>query len=259
MIIRSLLRRLAGLPVLALALAALALTTLTGAAGIGLLTDGDFEACQTSGDLRRDNKGPDWSETRGDTAKGPKLLLLSTKKVADNVTHKALIKAHPDLNTYLTQKFAAPQLGTFTLAYDICVKEILPDDNHSAFCLVGASYDKKNGPNSTGKERFVFLGWENAKAPGKINLFAREGNQDWAGRTLVAENLDLMVWHHVEVAVDVKGGTYKVRVGQGAASKPLKAFKGGTALPKKLTHVSFASWNDGAGTFYVDNVKATNP
>jgi hypothetical protein len=247
-------RRLAVLPVLVPALIAF-----VGAAGTGLLTDGSFEACKKSGDLRRDNKGPDWSETRKDTAKGSELLVLSTKKVADNASHKAMIKAHPDLNTYLTQKFSAPQTGTFTLAYDICVKEILPDDNHSAFCLVGASYDKKNGPNSTGKERFVFLGWENAKNPGKINLFAREGDKDWAGRTLVAENLGLMAWHHVEIAVDVKGGAYKVRLGQGAWSKPLKAYKGGTSVPKKLTHVSFASWNDGAGTFYIDNVKATNP
>ncbi len=254
MIIRSLSCRLAGLFILALALAALA-----GAAGTGLLADGSFDACKTSGDLRVDNKGPDWSETRDDTEKGPKLLMLSTKKVAGNGTHKAMIKAHPDLNTYLTQSFATPQTATFTLAFDICVKEILPDDNRSAFCLVGASYDKKNGPNSTGKERFVFLGWENAKAPGKINLFAREADKDWTGRTLVAENLDLMAWHHLEVAVDVKGGSYKVRLGQGTWSKALKAFKGGTAVPKKLTHVSFASWNDGAGTFYVDNVKATNP
>lgn len=256
MLVRPLLHRL-GIPAGAGAIVVLAL--LAGAAGSGLLADGGFDACKKSRDLRRDNKGPDWSETRHDTAKGPKLLVLSTKKVAGNATHKAMVKAHPDLNTYLTQKFALPQTGTFTLSYDICIKEILPDDNHSAFCLVGASYDKKNGPNSTGKERFVFLGWENAKTPGKINLFAREADKDWVGRTLVAQNLDRMAWHHVEAAIDVKGGTYKVRIGQGAWSKPLKAFKGGTAVPKKLTHVSFASWNDGAGTFYVDNVKATNP
>jgi hypothetical protein len=25
--------------------------------------------------------------------------------------------------------------------------------------------------------------------------------------------------------------------------------------PKELTHVSFATWNDGPGVFYIDNVK----
>jgi len=33
-------------------------------------------------------------------------------------------------------------------------------------------------------------------------------------------------------------------------------YKGKT--PDKISHISFASWNDGAGTFYVDNVSVTD-
>ena len=34
------------------------------------------------------------------------------------------------------------------------------------------------------------------------------------------------------------------------------SFEGaGKGAPSKLTHVSFASWNDGPGTFYIDNVR----
>jgi hypothetical protein len=44
----------------------------------------------------------------------------------------------------------------------------------------------------------------------------------------------------------------------GAGSGPVRvaAFHGkGAKPPTMLTHVSFASWNDGPGTFYVDNVR----
>jgi len=36
----------------------------------------------------------------------------------------------------------------------------------------------------------------------------------------------------------------------------LDAFSPSGKAPKRLTHISFASWNDGAGTFYIDNVIA---
>ncbi len=227
-----------------------------GAAGGDLIKDGGFEHLKKSSALRRDDKGQDWYESRKDGKEGPKLLILSSKAIAGNATRKAMIKAHPDLNTYLTQKLATPQTGRFALSYDVCVKEILPDDNHSAFCFVGASYDRKGGPCSTAKERFLFLGFENsATAPGKLALFSREGDKDWPSRTVLAPELTTMAWHHIEAQVDVKASKYRVRVDGGPWSKDLKAFKatGGTP-PKRLTHVCFASWNDGAGTFYIDNV-----
>jgi hypothetical protein len=234
------------------------LLALTGAAG-DLIKDGGFEGAKKSTSLRRNDKGQDWYESRKDKKAGPKLLLLSTKTVAGNATHKAMIKGHPDLNTYLTQKLAVAQTGRCLLSYDVCVKEILPDDNRSAFCFLGASYDKKGGPNSTAKERFLFLGWENSPTtPGKLNLFAREADKDWTARTVLARDEAPMTWHHVEAAVDVKAGTYKVRVDGGAWSKDLKAVRSPDGTwPKRLSYVSFASWNDGAGTFYVDNVSVT--
>ncbi|MFH1845637.1 MAG: hypothetical protein ABIF77_20830, partial [bacterium] len=151
-----------------------------------LILDGDFETSTKGSDLRRDAKGQDWYESRKDTGEGRELLKLSTKKVGGNQTHKSMIKAHPELNTYLTQRFAEPQTFFLTVSYDIYIKEILADDNRSAFCFVGGVKDKKGGPTSTGKERFVFLGFENAEEAGKVNLFVREGDSDWAGRTVVA-------------------------------------------------------------------------
>jgi len=241
-----------------LATASLALL-LAGGLGAGraaaaeVLVDGSFEAQKSSGDLRKDGKGLDWYESRDD-GEGAKLLMLSSKDVGGNASKKAMLKAHPDLNSYLSQRLAAPIKVAATLHYDLFVREILPDDNRSAFCFLGGIKDKQGGPNSTGAERFVFLGCENAATPGKMNLFAREGANDWAKRTLVAKDLELGKWHTIVVEVNVAEGFYAVHVEGRTQPFELESFFTKGKTPSQLTHLSFASWNDGAGTFYVDNV-----
>ncbi len=177
-----------------------------------LVPGGDFEDIKNSEDLRKDTKGLDWYESRKDTDAGRELLKLSKKNIKGNKTKKAMIKGHPDLNTYLTYRLAEPQEMAVTATYDIRVKEILPDDNRSAFMFLGRVKDKKGGPNSTGKERFVFLGFENAAEPGKLNLFAREGGSKWAERTLVAEGLDTQTWYTIKVEANIPEGYYAVTV-----------------------------------------------
>lgn len=238
-------------------LALAALFAAAAMAGDNLIVNGDFELIEKGKDLRADNKGQDWLESRKDTDEGRKLLKLSTKSIGGNATKKAMIKGHPELNTYLTQRFAEEQKKDFTVRFDIYVKKIWEDDNRSAFTLIGTSSDGKRGPNSTGKERFVYLGFENAGTPGKMNLFAREGGNSWDEKTTVAANLDLKKWYTIEANIFVKDKEYQVSV-DGVTAEPvaLEAFKSRGKTPSKLTHLSFASWDDGAGTFYVDNVSA---
>ena len=225
-------------------------------AGAELIADGDFEACPNGATLRRDDRGQDWYESRKDTKEGRRLLKLSTKNIGGNATHKAMIKAHPELNTYLTQRFSEPQTGRMRVQYDVFVREILPDDNHSAFCFVGASNDRKRGPNSTDRERFVYLAFENSQTSGKLNIVAREGKNKWKDRTIVARDLDPERWYTITLEIDIKGRSYDVTVEGVTTGVELEAFRTGRKPLKKLTHISFASWNDGAGTFYVDNVSA---
>lgn len=227
------------------------------AAAAGLITDGDFSASKGGGALRRDAKGQDWYESRRESEAARKLLLLSKKAVGGNATPKAMIKANPDLNTYLSQPFSAAQTGDFRVQFDVYVKEILQDDNRSAFIMVGNNQDKKGGPNSTGVERFVFLGFQNAAQAGKIDLFAREGNDPWEKKTLAVRNLDLNRWYTVELTIYVAEAVYELSV-KGVTLRPVElgAFRVGRTSPRALTHLSFASWNDGAGTFYIDNVMA---
>jgi hypothetical protein len=173
-----------------------------------LIVDGDFSGCKSGKKLRQDNKGQDWYESRKDTKEGRALLKRSTKNIGGNKTIKAMIKAHPELNTYLSQRFPEPQSVFLGARYDIYVKEILPDDNRSAFFFIGGIKDKKGGPNSTRRERFVFLGFENAAEPGKMNLFAREGDTGWAEKTVVAEGLDLGKWYTISVEVNIPEAIY---------------------------------------------------
>lgn len=229
-----------------------------GAAPGELLVDGDFETVGNGASLRRDDKGQDWYESRRDGAEGHALLKLSTRDVGGNATHKAMIKADPEHNTYLSQRFA-PQTGRFMVQYDLYVREILPDDNRSAFFLVGGIKDRKNGPNSTGAERFVFLGCENGSSGGLMNLFAREGSSAWGERTPVALNLELGRWYTIVADIDVAAGVYRVKVNGVTDWFDLESFYTKGKALKKLTHLSFASWDDGAGTFYVDNVRAWTP
>jgi hypothetical protein len=219
------------------------------------MANGDFEAMENGDQLRRDNKGQDWYESRRD-GEGREQLKLSTKNIHGNDTRKAMLKAHPDFNTYLTQRFASPQTGLLTVRFDICVTEILTDDNRSAFCFVGASKDKKSGPNSTGRERFVFLGFENAETAGKMNLFVREGQTAWSEKTIVAHDLDLATWLTVILEINTPEGIYAVTVVDQVERFDVESFYTKGKTPASLTHVSFATWNDGAGTFYVDNVSA---
>jgi hypothetical protein len=232
------------------------LAALPAAAQVDLIVNGDFEQITKSKDLRVDNKGQDWSETRKD-GEGRKLLMLSTKSIGGNKTKKAMIKADPELNTYLTQRFAESQKKDFTVQFDIYVRQILPEYNRSALIMIGYDKDNKRGPNSTGKERFVYMGFENAAESGKINLFGREGDTSWAEKTIIAADLDLKKWYTITLNIFVKDKEYQVTVeGVTPEPVPLESFRVKGKTPKKLTHISFASWNDGAGTFYVDNVSA---
>jgi len=228
----------------------------TTASLANLIVNGDFEGCPSGKVLRQDNKGQDWYESRRNTKKGRSLLKLSRKAVGGNTSRKAMIQAHPDFNTYLSQRFTTPQTGDVTVQYDILVRRILPDDNRSAFFMVGNNKDGKGGPNSTGAERFVFLGFENGAQQGHINLFAREKNKSWKDRTVVARDLQLDRWYTIVVEIYVGDKDYEVTVKGVTEPMALQAFSQKGKTPKRLTNLSFASWNDGAGTFYVDNVVA---
>ncbi len=239
-----------------LTLLCLALTALPLLAE-NLVVDGDFEAQKNGNDLRKDSKGCDWYESRKDTEEGSALVILSKSRVGGNKTKKAMFKAHPELNTYLSNRLTRPLELAASASFDIYIKEILADDNRSAFFFMGGIKDKKGGPNSTGKERFVFLGFENSTTEGKVNLFAREGSENWAGKTIIAKDLDLATWYTIKIEAEIPEAYYSVKVDGVTEPYDLESFYYKGRTPDKITHISFSSWNDGAGTFFVDNIVVT--
>jgi len=68
----------------------------------------------------------------------------------------------------------------------------------------------------------------------------------------VATGLSLKRWYTIKVNLDLARGLYDVYVdGQYKATVASRTAK------SNVTHITFAQWSDGPGTFYVDNVTAT--
>jgi len=70
----------------------------------------------------------------------------------------------------------------------------------------------------------------------------------------VAEGLDAGKWYTIKVEANIPEGYYSVTVEGVVDGFELESFYSKGKTPSKISHISFASWNDGAGTFYVDNV-----
>jgi hypothetical protein len=220
-----------------------------------LIVDGDFEKTMSGTGLRGLETPRGWYESRSDGVKGPKLVRLTKKALAGNATKKAFFKASRKANAYLSQAFPGPQTGRFSLQWDLLVRRVLPKPNRSAYMLVGNDAVTGKGPNATGSERFVFLAFENAATKGKLNLVALEAA---SGKPrVVVPGLDADKWYTVKVDIDVPGKSYAVSVaGVTPAPVTVKAFQAKEkTIPASLTHISFATWNDGPGTFFVDNVR----
>ena len=74
---------------------------------------------------------------------------------------------------------------------------------------------------------------------------------------MIAPDLSLKKWYTREGRRQPAAKSYTVSVaGVTTAPVTVKAFVAkDKPTPTELTHVSFATWNDGPGVFYVDNVK----
>ena len=224
-----------------------------------MIVDGDFDRNVSNRMLRNHESPRGWFESRHDGKLGRAQLVLSKKAVGGNATKKAMLKGDPKANAYLSQALREAQKGPFTVQWDIFVKSIAAPPNRSAFQMIGTDAVKGRGPNATGAERFAFLAFENAATAGKINLVAMEdGTAPGAPKSrVIAPDLSLKKWYTVQVSANPAAGTYTVSIpGVTTAPVTVKGFvTKDKPTPKELTHVSFATWNDGPGVFYVDNVK----
>jgi len=219
-----------------------------------LLVDSDFDASTDSTDLRNNGAGQDWYESRNDD---PTLLTLDTSDVGGNTGKKAKLNESTTGNAYLSQEFSSPQTGVFTAQWDIYVDSIVdvsaPD--RAGWMIIGDDTDPtRPGPNSDDTERFVYMGFykDGGGTSGTMDLVARDNDDGWTSFTTIATGLNLKQWYRIKVVCNLTSDTYDVYVDDN-----FKATVTARHAKTNVTHISFAQWNDGAGTFYVDDVTAT--
>ena len=88
-----------------------------------------------------------------------------------------------------------------------------------------------------------------------MSLVAREPGDSFNDSTqwrVIAGGLNFETWYDIQVDIDVVSGVYDVYVDGVLAATGVQFYNYNNAL----RYISFAQWNDGAGTFYVDNVVA---
>jgi uncharacterized repeat protein (TIGR02543 family) len=222
-----------------------------------LLVDSNFDNSIDDADLRADGPGQDWYESRKDGVNGPTYLTLDESNVAGNTGKKAKITGTLSYNTYLSQQFNA-QTGTFTVQFDIYYDALLNrasgEDRGAFICIGYEDPTGTNGPCSTGNERFVYLAIvkDGGAQTGPVALVWK--NQ--AGTSTSIGNVNLDQWYTMKITVKVASNLYDVQVYDGSTLVLEKLNIPAATSGISPTHICFESWNDGAATFYVDNVFA---
>jgi len=226
-----------------------------------LLVDSDFNTSNTDAELRS-SAGGGWYESSSDGTYGPYLLTLDTTTVVNNSSKKAKLAATYNNvihNAYLTQAFSPAQTGTFSVQWDIYMDSITnlggtnPDPDRGGWMLIGDNTDStRTGPNSDDPERFVYMAFfkDGGGTSGTMDLVARDRNDEWDSFTTVTAGLLLKQWYTVKVVCNLTTDIYDVYV-NGIFQQTLTS----RITKTQVTHISFATWDDGSGTFYVDNVK----
>jgi hypothetical protein len=219
------------------------------------LTDTDFSASADSAALRTNGGGQDWYESRADSApNGPNQLTLDETTIGSNSTKKAKLTGDATYNAYLSQEFSSIPTTSFTAQWDIYVDSItnIANPDRTGLSLIGYDGDTSDGPNSTNDDRWAYIAWEKVGGgdTGAVSLTYRDNNDGWTTFSVASSTLSLDTWYTIKVVGNVTADTYDIYVDDMLEASGVTA-RNPSATP---SHISFASWNDAVGTFYVDNV-----
>jgi hypothetical protein len=243
--------------------------------GSSLIADSTFDASIDYNDLIADSIEQDWYESRtpGATGGDPTLLSINTENIGNNFGKKIKLSESPLIydpitntssyvgNAYLTQEFITPQPQAVSLTFDIYVESIKDyyDVDRAGHILVGTDNNDGRGPNSGEKERFLLMGFyhlNGTSTPGdNISLIAQEledpisNSSQWK---VIADDLKIGEWYTIRLDINVISKNYDVYVNGTLKAEDVETLN---PLVRSLTHISFGTWNDGPGTFYLDNVR----
>lgn len=226
------------------------------AQAIEVLVNGDFTTETDSASLRSNDSGQDWYESRADSApNGANQLSLDETDIAGNATKKAKLTGTSSYNTYMSQALpSAITAGTFTVQWDIYVDSIVnvTATDRSGWMFLGNDSGASNGPSSTDTERWAILAWAKSGGgdTGAVSLTYRDRDDGLTAFSLASSTLALDTWYTVKLVGSPTTDTYDIYVDD------MLQVTGATSRYAAVdpSYISFATWNDGAGTFYVDNV-----
>jgi len=234
-----------------------------GPIGVPLIADSSFNAVNNDDELRTNAAGQDWYDSRqGFSGQDPTLLTLNTENIGGNSGKKAKLAESTTGNSYLSQEFVVPQPGRVSVEWDVYIDTILNyrDVDRAAHQMIGVDTDGQRGPNSAEGERFLVLAFyhkDGSSVPGaNMSLIAQEYNQSTSNSSqwkIIADDLQMDQWYNIRLDIDVQSQTYDAYVNDVLRAEGVGAFN--HAL-QQISHISFATWNDGIGTFYIDNVQA---
>jgi hypothetical protein len=172
-----------------------------------------------------------------------------------NATKKAKFTGTSSYNTYMSQALPATlSSGTFTVQWDIYVDSIVnvAATDRSGWMFLGNNSNGIQGPSSTDVERWAMLSWAKVGGgdTGAVSLTYRDRDDALATFSLASSTLALDTWYTVKLVGSPTTDTYDIYVND------MLQVSGATSRYANVdpSYISFASWNDGAGTFYVDNV-----
>lgn len=225
-----------------------------------LLVDSGFNDSPDSAELRANDPGQDWYESRNHT---PNLLTLDTTDISGNTGKKAGLKNFGGSGVaYLTQEFSTAQSEKMSVSFDIFIERIenVGSYDRSGLIYIGNDAIASNAPTGTSNERFVLMAFYDS-TPGDtgndLQIRARtSSSQSWSSTsawTSVATGLSYDTWYRVNLVID-PAGSYDLYIDDVLQTPDIPKYSGYSA--NTIEFLTFAVDENGRGDFYVDNVSA---
>ena len=215
-----------------------------------IVADQEFDDSDDSQDLRDNGLGQDWYVSYGEQ----NLVTLDSTNVGGNTGKKVKFTGDTSDSVYLSQEFIQEQDEDFSVSFDVYVDEIInisgsPD--RAGWLFLGDDSEFGSGPCDSDSERFVYLSFvkNGGGGDGTMDLMACERYGGWNDFSIIAEDLLLDNWYNIEVRINFKLNRYSVYI-DGELGRTIKP----RTFKDKLTHIAFAQLENGAGTYYIDNV-----
>jgi hypothetical protein len=228
-------------------------STTTPTHSVELLADSGFELVPSNTEMRANDAGQDWYESRQQSEAAINRLSLDTGNIGGNGTHKAQINNYQQtVNTYLTQGLPAPVTsGNFTAQWNVYIDSIADSvDDRTGYMFLGKDLDGINGPNSNDAERWALFSFSKVgggSVGGGLSFGYRSTGAGWITAT---STLNFDQWYTVKVVGHLANDTFDLYIN----NQLLVAGYSAKTPVIDPAFITFATFSTDGGNFYIDNV-----